>query len=419
AGAEQTIVEFDGDSNLKRIASVGLSHRVWDNLGTASVSWQQAGISMTLRDAPLWGDRIRANADLFGFRWFDRPGSARFRPGVDTQLYVFGLDARYYGDSVVAAVGRFQPNHAPGVLVLDGVQLGARDTAGFEEIGVYGGGYPDLVDIGRTVDRWTAGLYYHFVLGDHDGLSIDHDARVAVVQTPSEEMYYEAQPRVRLRIQNEFELTGELRVGLEEASIDGGRASLWVPLGEEVQITGNYRYYSERALLNDAIGPRVLLPGSTQHADAAFQWQPSPWLIARATSWYAFDEQTDRDRLMIGPEVVLPTGFFGYGSLSAGYREEFGWLTGRTVFMQAVAEPAQSLSIVGRVSYFNDTYERELAAVSFDEIGLYGNLRWALDPRFTLEFSLLSRAGLTTVLEKRLRNERLGLTSRLALTGWF
>lgn len=416
AEAEQSVVVFDGDSNLRRIAAAGVSHRVWDNLGQAQVSWQRAGVFMSLRDAPLFHERIRANAELYGFQWLDRPGSARFLPERDTQLFVFGLSAQYQGDSWVASAGRFQPRFAPGVLLLDGVQIGAQ-TLGFDEIGVYGGGYPDLVDVERAIRRWTGGLYYTLRVGDPTDVSVDHAARVAVLQTRADELYYEAQPQVRLRFNNALEVTGEARFGLEAATLDGARTALWLPLGRTVQITGNYRYYSARALENDAISPRALLPASTQHADAAFQWQPSPWLITRATSWYAFDEQTQRQRLMLGPEIELPSALIGRGSLAWGYREELGWLDGRTIYMQAVAEPSSVLNVVGRVSYFSDRYERELGSKSIDEIGIYGNLRWRFTPRFTLELSLLSRAGLSSPIDDGLAEDRLGLSTRFALTG--
>ncbi len=416
AEAEQEVVAFDGDSNLRRIASAGISHEVWDNLGQAQVSWQRAGVFMSLRDAPLFHERLRANAELYGFQWLDRPGSARFLPDQDTQLFVFGLSARYQGDTWVASAGRFQPSFAPGVLLLDGVQVGAR-ALGFDEIGVYGGGYPDLVSLERSIRRWTGGLYWRVQFGDPSDLSVDHTARLAVLQTRAEELYYEAQPRVRLRLSDRIEVTGEARLGLEEVTLDGARAALWAPIGRTIQITGNYRYYSARALENDAISPRALLPASTQHADAAIQWQPSPWLITRATSWYAFDEQTQRQRLMVGPELELPSALIGRGSLAWGYREELGWLDGRTIYMQAVAEPSNALNVVGRISYFSDRYERELGARSFDEIGIYGNLRWRFVPRFTLELSVLSRAGLSSPIDTGFRQDRLGLSTRLAITG--
>ncbi|MEO0812611.1 MAG: hypothetical protein AAFY60_07085, partial [Myxococcota bacterium] len=284
ASAEQTVVDFDGDSNLKRIASAGISHRVWDSFGESQVSWQRGGVYMSLRDAPLFHERIRADAELYGYQWFDRPGTTRFLPEQSTQLFVFGLSARYEGDGVFAAVGRFQPRSAPGLLVLDGAQVGVRNRFGFDEIGVYGGGYPDFVDLDRAIRRWTAGLYWRTSFGDAQGLSVSHDARLALLRTRSEELYYEAQPRLRVRVLDRVDATAVARIGLSEGSLDGARASLWIPMSDSLYLTGNYRYYSARALENDALGPRSLLPQSTQHADLAFQWQPSSWLITRAVS---------------------------------------------------------------------------------------------------------------------------------------
>ncbi|MEO1170896.1 MAG: hypothetical protein AAFX94_02440 [Myxococcota bacterium] len=415
AAAEQTSVEFSGESKLSGVASAGVSHRVWDSLGEARVSWQQAGITMTLRNAPLFGEAVRLNADLVGWQWLNRASTVRYRPDIETQLYVFGLDATYTDERVVASVGRFIPRHAPGVLLLDGVQLGLRDTLGFDEVGVYGGGYPDLIEAERAARRWTGGAYYRIRLGDR--VRVEHEARLALLQTRFETLYTEAQPRVRIVVPDAVDVTGELRFGLDGGTIDAGRASLWFPVGEQVQVTGNYRYYSARAVEIDAIGPRASLPGQTQHADAAVAWRLSSWLVGRATSWYAYDQQSDRQRLMIGPELELPTAFGGAGNLSLGYREEMGWLDGRTLYVQAMAEPARRLSVIGRVSYFADVLDRDLGAETFEELGLYGNVRWLIGPRLNLELSFLSRAGLNSVLDRGIDEDRFGLMTRFALTG--
>lgn len=412
------LVEFSGSSSLRHSMSARSTLRMFDSGASTGVSWQGGSMTLTLHDTEFLDPRLRVSGDVVAFRWFARPEDPRFLPEQDSQFFVYGLSARYAGDSVTARVGRFRPELAPGLLLIDGVQLGIGGLSLFDEIGVIAGGMPDLISIDRSISRWTAGLYYR-ISTQRGRFRVSHTNRVATLSARSGALTTETQPRVELSLDDVVDLTGELRLGLESGGLRSARAGAWLPLGNNVTVRGNYRYYGREAVLLDGYGPLGLLPGATSHLDGSFQWQPSGWLITRLQTVYARDHSFENRRLLVGPEIELPSAFAGLGGLAWGYREEFGWLSGRSVYVQTILRPQESLSLISRVSYFADRYDQGLAETTFHELGLFANARWAFAERFALNGTFMTRSGANSVLGAGLSSDRLGLQGRLSLTGSF
>src|SRR5690606_4273866 len=97
-----------------------------------------------------------------------------------------------------------------------------------------------------------------------------------------------------------------------------------------------------------ALGSRAL------HGEVTATWQPTAGFSAGLLGVAARDIEEALGRQLVGPELGLPRLFGDRGGLSLGYLEELGWQRGRSGYLQAVLQPASSVRVLGRLSYFED-----------------------------------------------------------------
>jgi hypothetical protein len=99
----------------------------------------------------------------------------------------------------------------------------------------------------------------------------------------------------------------------------------------------------------------------------------------------------DTTRGYVGPEIGLPRvlgrSARGEGGLAIGYREEFGWYVGRTVYLQASGSIGTRFRALGRISYDEERPSGGTTDEPYREIGFYAFaegriLRW-LSARLT------------------------------------
>jgi hypothetical protein len=143
------------------------------------------------------------------------------------------------------------------------------------------------------------------------------------------------------------------------------------------------------------LGTAPIAPSQAVHADAhAAVELPAGWnLSLQGGGLYDFVTGLAQGR--VGPQLDLPPFARGAVLLGVGYDEEFGWLPGRSGYLQLVLRPAPRVSVWTRASLFHHTLAPGAEGVS----GLDGALSAAIDVRvwrwFWIRGSGWARAGLT------------------------
>jgi hypothetical protein len=131
------------------------------------------------------------------------------------------------------------------------------------------------------------------------------------------------------------------------------------------------------------------------HADATVVLELPGGLNLVALGGGLYDFGTRMAQGRAGPELELPPLAGGAVLVSVGYDEEFGWLPGRSGYVQAMFRPVPRLSLWTRASVFHHTLARGVEGVS----GLDGAVSLSVDLRvwrwFWLRGSGWARAGLT------------------------
>jgi hypothetical protein len=149
-------------------------------------------------------------------------------------------------------------------------------------------------------------------------------------------------------------------------------------------------------------------------------WQPTPGLSAGLTGLLARDIGSALARQMVGPELAFPRLFGPRGGLSLGYLEELGWLRGRSAYAQTVLQPASSLRLLGRVSWFQERPPPEVTdMLSTHEMGLFASAEYAPARWLSLRLSALARFHPASFSEESSRSPVEGLVGQASLAGSF
>ena len=386
--ADRRMVGFDGDSGDLQAhrVSVALGHTTYANLSGAQPFHVQR-VDVAVYDVDLWKG-LRVSADLSVLNFASRPQGFQSKFASTPVVLVRQLEIGFRRPDVPfsASIGRVWTRWVPGLAVVDGLQTAYR-VGDWLETGVYGGALPTVYTIAPSTQQWTAGAFLMARLQTGEG------ATSTLFQT-------EARLGFSLRDQlgGRFELAaaGHLYKGKQldahtllelayggdaqsTAGIDGFRIDLGYRPVEQLRVFATARYRGGSVSGAVDLGMTSLLQKAA-HVDGGATYEVAPWLwlglIAGIASDFG-DPAAELTQGRVGPELTLPN-FFGRGSaLAVGYNEEFGWLPGRSGYLQTTFNVFGRVRVLSRTSWLQQTGgglpSNELAETFNVEVAIF---RW-------------------------------------------
>jgi hypothetical protein len=384
-------VDFDGRhaTRARPSAEVGPSIVVWQSQPTSPADYAQQRIDGAIRAVDLGLLGMRADAAFTAMRWQSPGDLERFRPGTPTQFYLWEaeLSRRRTDGNTVFAAGRLWPWHAPGLTVLDGVQIGRQNDAETAEGGAYAGLVPTALGLAPATDSWAAGLYGALVEAAprrRSGLRrARQEARLGIWRPPATSgLVAEGEGLAQLWI-GPWTLGGGGRVRwapdsagqsvLDRAYLDLGlRPSLTFGVGLHM------RYFGATPFAEAPLrGEMPALQGSA-HAIADAHWEVTSWLGLTTFAGAHLDRDTNRGQLSGAGEIRFPRALGNAGGASLGGQVDEGWLRARTAYLQAVVRARERLQILARVSGSYNQFETPDQALDIVELGGYAHVDGAI-----------------------------------------
>lgn len=372
---------------------------------------------MALSTPPLLGGlRFLGNGTVAW--WSNRPTTARYLPGSSTQIWIRQAELTNHGSSSLElSAGRLSPWNTPGLVALDGAQLGWASSDRKLAAGIFGGALPDPVSL-LPDDWWIGGVYYS---AEHESsqssFRLRHQARVDVCRIDGEVSMIEAQ----LEVDAQLGAWAETSLGMRgvyfsgTTAIQAAHVDFTARPSATLSLSGSIRQTSaDPELLK--FDPEAFDQGS-RRAELSARWAATPSLSLGMTSGTDFEATTNLQRGYVGPELALPRAFGNHGGLAVGYQQDFGWSQGRLGFLQLTGQALSRVQLVGRFSYF-DSYSPTQPRL-LRELGAFLSARAQLTQFLGVRGSLLVRGGLggNSASSEDGTGERLGLVGDLALTG--
>jgi hypothetical protein len=388
-----------------RIADVAVTHASWA-ASTAGPSHRES-LDVILRGAPV-ASWLVLDVDARAERWLRRE-TPRFRPGDDTQLYLWQAQLTATpGRALTISAGRVLPWTVPGATVFDGAMAGLRGTlAGMRaEAGVFGGVVPKPDTTAPGTERSTGGAYW--VLDRTlRGATLRHEGRLAAVRTPELGTRGEASLTGRLYLRR-LDLSVEAHLGAgggeqADALVDAARVDAAFRPVVGLVLGGGFRYAG--LAWPQPFAPSAF-PGRSRQADAFVAYDVGPWIRVGATAGLSEDLASELDRKWFGPELSVPRLLGNRAALSLGYLEERGWLEGRSAYAQVVARPWTPLRLLLRGSWARD----DALGLDRDELALYASASAELRRSLGLRLSLHGRMALDSGGEEEGAGAPHGLT---------
>lgn len=298
-------------------------------------------------------------------------------------VWTMSFAANAWGGGLLGEVGRFRPRMAPGVTLVDGLQLGTRIMDGVVEIGGYAGAVPELSTTVIGLDRLTVGAYGGADINPVPGLMVLPRGRLALISTGDLALMrgeLEAQTQVVVRNVATVGTALKTSAGADGAggaslSVDGARVDGEVTIIKELRAGAGYRYFGAPPLDFDTVagagagaGTGAVLPpvGGAHHAQASARytfgagtfWDETAGMGAGdemldinagtesngglgpggvslggilagavtigALGGVGYDVASESTRAYVGPEVGLHRAFGSWGGLDVGFLEELG-----------------------------------------------------------------------------------------------
>jgi hypothetical protein len=397
-----------------RRGEVGYAHASWSSTGQQP--WQEERLDAAIRGAEVW-DGITLHVDLQAVHWTARPATFRMQPPDRSRLYVWeaALAQRDPRRDWTGALGRVVPWTIPGATPFDGLQLGLAPSGRRGEVGVFGGLVPDPVTLSPTAERSTAGAYGSLSLGSGPVIART-DARAAVVTSPELGTRMEGELRSFALLGRTVNAEGLLRLGVggkhqAPNAIDLAQVDLSGRPVPKLLVSGLFRYAG--LSVPDAAAPAVY-PGIERRADGAVGYEVGPALVSASGGW-GKDLASGLERAWLGPEVAFPRLFGPRGGASLGYAAEWGWIGGRTAWIQAAVRPAPRLRLDGRLTWTEDF---RAGGDSDHALGLLAAVNADVGRWVTLRASVLGRLG-ATATPAGFTGSAAGLTALLGIASRF
>ncbi|HZY05819.1 MAG TPA: hypothetical protein VFF02_20200, partial [Anaeromyxobacteraceae bacterium] len=153
----------------------------------------------------------------------------------------------------------------------------------------------------------------------------------------------------------------------------------------------SYRHFDLPA--SEPAAPAVY-PGRTDHVEGAATLESLGSVYLRLDGGWARDAVSGNERSWVGPVVLAPRAWRG-GGFSAGYAEEFGWLSGRSLWAQGDLAPGAGTRLLARLSFTMDERPAPLSADS--TVGVAFSGFFDLSAWLRLRLSLLSRFAIPSL----------------------
>jgi hypothetical protein len=219
---------------------------------------------------------------------------------------------------------------------------------------------------------------------------IRQEGRLALVRSPELGDRVELQTGGSAHAGNWLDLFADVRLGFggtvhSPGGLDGAHLeAAFRPLAR-LSISGAFDY-------SELLVPQTFTPdawgGRSRHADANASWDFGLFR-AGVSGGAARDVSSGLERAWVGPELSVPRFITPRVSLSAGFQEDVGWLRGRGAWVQAVARPVDSIRLIGRLSW----NQQSNLGLDQDEFGLYVSASKDLTRHIGLRLSALARTA--------------------------
>ncbi len=395
-------VDFDGVRVLAAHAhgEVSAGFTVWHTSPDPNGDYSVEELDGTVQVYDLGATGIDFNAAFTAMRWGARAAIGRFQPAQQSQFYLWEAEfsKRTADAKTVFAVGRIWPWHAPGLTLLDGLQVGRHNEDETAEGGVYAGLVPLASTVAPTFTAWATGAYGTLVENGSKSSAFRmarQEARVGVWGGPGTGLVADAEVLAQAWL-------GGWNVG------GGGRALLATEVAPNPVIDRAYFDLAARTTATFGIGLHLRYFGAALPALAILQGvTPSPtgtfnaladahWELARwagITGFGGFNQDRDTGRSLgyAAAELRLPRLLGGGGGVSVGGEVEEGWLRGGLLYGQVAARLWGRLGILARVSASASEYQIPTPSPNVDELGGYAQLDGALSSWLRVRASSLIR----------------------------
>jgi hypothetical protein len=402
SGAPYEKVDFNGVRVLAAHThgEVSAGFMVWHTSPDPNGDYSVEELDGTVQVYDLGSTGIDFNAAFTAMRWGARAAIGRFQPTQQSQFYLWEAEFSKRGadTKTVFAVGRIWPWHAPGMTLLDGVQVGRHNEEETAEGGVYAGLVPLASTVAPTFTAWATGAYGALVENGSKNSTLRlarEEARVGVWGGPGTGLVADAEVLAQAWL-------GAWNVG------GGGRALLATQVNPNPVIDRAYFDLGAQATATFGIGLHLryfgaalpalaILQGVTPSPTGTFNalgdahWELARWLGVSGFGGFNQDRDTGRSLGYAAADLRLPRLLGGAGGVSVGGEVEDGWLRGGLLYGQIVARLWGRLGILARVSASSSEYENPTPSPNVDELGGYVQLDGALSSWLRVRASSLIR----------------------------
>jgi hypothetical protein len=405
--APTELIDFSGVARKLQRAGAGLligsvGHAAYVTVNGSNFEQTRLELQLNGLDAHWAGFRVYAH--LTTVLSSVMPPEQRFRPGDIAQVYLWeaAFSSRDTGRPFTLSVGRIWPYHTPGLTVLDGAQAGWRRKDGLAEVGVYGGLIPDAVTLYPTGDHYAAGVYFGYTLarsGAGSALKIlQTDGRLGLRGAPGPGVQLELEWALMASVGRWLDFGVQARGAIgggdwSTPTFEAGRVHLAIHPLPTLRIVAAFRYLDTKVDY-DALNASLFDPRRTYDANLTLGWEPRPWLALSVISGAdSAGGDTASTRGYVGPEVGLPRLFRGQGGIALGYREEIGWYSGRTVYLQVQGAIGARFRALARISYDEERPSGGTGDEPYREVGFYAFAEGRILRWLTARLTAVGRVG--------------------------
>ncbi|MGQ0504971.1 MAG: hypothetical protein ACT4TC_06590, partial [Myxococcaceae bacterium] len=400
---ELPLVEFDESQAAPKVFHTRLSYRHFAAIPVFSIdgSYQQELIDIQMANLRI-AKNLTADVMASVMIWSQNPGLAKMAVASVAQLWVrqasltfAPLEGRFS-----LMVGRTRPVDAPGLPMLDGVQVGGRTKDRTWHGGAFVGSVPGYFDLGLTT-RWTAGGFIAADFRSEETKTWIHpEARVAVVTRPNVAARYEVEPAVGMQLGPYVNASTQIRFGLGSqqapSAVDLARLDFSVHATDSFNLflSGRYLAETDQSIVSGYFG----MPAQGYHTSGGFEWRLANRFGLGLQAIYSRDLVSQLSHTLAGPELIFPEAFGSATSLRFGYQEELGWIRGRNIYAQTSYSAMEVFSVFLRLGYAGQqiTGDEDRALLS-NEMSLYFAFDAKLSSLLRFRASALVRSDLSTL----------------------
>ncbi len=401
--ADATIekVDFDGKRGFRSRTTVEATpgFATWFTQ-PGDGTYAQERIDGVIRGVEIGNTGFRFDGAFSAVRW-TTPSTERFRPDMPTQFYLWEAEAyrRLDEGGTTLAVGRLWPRHAPGLTLLDGMQLGRENEARSAEGGVYGGLIPTADGVVPTFDIWTAGLYGALNQAGTKTSRVRlarEEIRVGVWHGASTGAVAEAEGLAQTWI---GPVTagggGRVRWAVEQgghAVVENAHVDLTVKPSLDSGAGLHARYVGVSLLEQAPLRAEAPMAAGALHAIADAHRDFSSRLALAGSVGVHREDDTGRYQVHGGAELRFPRMFGEGGGLWFGATVEQGWLQGESAYLQYLGNFGERFQMMARLSGDGTRFETPTAIWNLNELGATVSADGALAARLHLRVWAMGRA---------------------------